>query len=490
MKYTGPFIIILIFNFMSLLAQTSSLSAEIELQSGYNGPGQVPFWFRANQFGSIPPEGLFASLIASGRKEYDQPSEKLVDWGFSAEGRFNLGDPSDVLLIEGYGKFRLSVFELKVGRSKDIMGLCDTSLTSGSYIVSGSSLAIPKIELSMPEFYVIPFLGRIFAVKGNFVHAWMGNTHKGFDTIAIVSPTYLHQKSFYGRFGKPEWKLKLYGGFNHQVVWGDEASFMGEDYTLNDWQTFWYVISGKRYNNGTILGTRIGNHLGTIDLGLMYDFKKFRLFIYRQSIYDAGALYYFANIIDGLNGLSITNTYKTENKFQWHKFVVEVLYTKNQGGEVWSYKPSHLYYENYFNNGYYREGWSYRDKSIGTAFISPGGTIREELPVAPNEYFVNNRVIAFHFGFEANISNLIIRSKVTYSQNYGTYRTAAEGHEDIGLIFPSPFGVFPVTNQFSGLLEGSKELKKGFTLGLRAAVDIGELYEDTFGFICSVMKVF
>ena len=34
--------------------------------------------------------------------------------------------------------------------------------------------------------------------------------------------TYLHQKSLYGRFGKPEWKWKLYGGFNHQVFWGNE----------------------------------------------------------------------------------------------------------------------------------------------------------------------------------------------------------------------------------------------------------------------------
>jgi hypothetical protein len=370
------------------------------------------------------------------------------------------------------------------------MGLCDTSLTSGSYIGSGTSLGVPKIEVSIPEFYIIPFLGRMFAFKGNFAHGWMGKTHKGFDTIAIVSPTFLHQKSLYGRFGKPEWKLKLYGGFNHQVVWGDEASFMGEDYTLSDFQSFLYVISGKRYNNGSIQGTRIGNQLGTIDIGLTYNFQNFRLLLYRQSIYDAGALYYFANIIDGLNGLSITNTSKTENKIQWHKFVIEVLYTKNQGGEVWTNKPSQLFYENYFNNGYYREGWSYKANSIGTPFISPKGTIRDELPVAPGDYFVNNRVLAFHFGIEANISNLNLKSKISYSQNYGTYRTAAEGHEDIGLVFPSPYGVFPVTSQFSGLLEGSKALKKGITIGIIAAADIGKLYDDTFGIICSFSKEF
>lgn len=482
-------IVVLILSFINLNAQNDPFSAEIELQSGYTGPNNIPFWIRSNQYGSIPPEGVFASLIGSAGKEYNKTINKKFDWGFAAEGRLNLGRPSDVILIEGYGKIRLSIFQFKAGRSKDIMGLCDTSLTSGSYIGSGNALGIPKIEISIPEFYVIPFLGRLFAFKGNFAHGWMGNTHKDFDS-AVYSPTYLHQKSLYGRFGKPEWKLKLYGGFNHQVVWGDEASFMGDDYTLSEFQSFLYVISGKRFNNGSILGTRIGNQLGTIDIGLTYDFQSFRLLLYRQSIYDAGALYYFANIIDGLNGLSITNISRTEKKFQWQKLVIEVLYTKNQGGEVWSYKPSHLFYENYFNNGYYREGWSYKGNNLGTPFISSRAIIRDDLPVAPNEYFVNNRVMAFYFGIEANILNLNLKSKISYSKNYGTYRTAAEGHEDIGLIFPSPYGVFPISNQFSGLIECSKALNKGFSIGLKAAADMGDLYDNTFGLICSLLKEF
>ena len=45
--------------------------------------------------------------------------------------------------------------------------------------------------------------------------------------------TYLHQKSLYGRFGKPEWKLKLYGGFNHQVLWGNEKKYWGDIFTLS-----------------------------------------------------------------------------------------------------------------------------------------------------------------------------------------------------------------------------------------------------------------
>ena len=489
MKLKYLFFVALILNLLGLKAQFKSFNAEIELQGGYNGPNSVPFWIRSNQYGSIPPEGIFTSVLGTVKKSYSKTHAKNFDWGFSAESRLNVGSSTNISLIEGFGKIRLSVFELRIGRSKDIIGLCDTSLTSGSYAGSGNSLGIPKVEISIPEFYTIPFLGKLFAFKGNFVHGWMGNTYKNFDTL-VVSPTYLHQKSLYGRFGKPEWRLKLYGGFNHEVVWGDEGSFMGDDYTLSLFQSFLYVMSGKRFNNNSIEATRIGNHLGTIDIGLTYDFKNSRLLLYRQSIYEGGALYYFANIVDGLNGLSITSTTKTDNKFQWHKFVLEFLYTKNQAGETWSRRtPSNI--ENYFNNGYYIEGWSYKEKSIGTPFISPKGTIKDELPVAPDEYFVNSRVIAFHLGVEASLFDVILKSKFSFSRNYGTYHTAAEGNNyDVAYSFPSPYGIFPITNQFSGLLEASKELKKGITLRLLTAGDIGELYDNTFALICSVSKRF
>ena len=69
--------------------------------------------------------------------------------------------------------------------------------------------------------------------------------------------------------------------------------------------TYFYVITGKRYNNGFIEATRLGNHIGSVDLGLEYEFDKIKLLIYRQNFYEAGALAYLANIQDGLNGISI-----------------------------------------------------------------------------------------------------------------------------------------------------------------------------------------
>ncbi|MDZ7634129.1 MAG: hypothetical protein U5L72_06685 [Bacteroidales bacterium] len=104
------------------------------------------------------------------------PANKLFDWGASFEGRANVGQNSNLILIEGYGKVRFGVLDVKAGRSKDIMGLCDTTLTSGSYGVSGNGLGIPKIEISIVDFYQIPWFDRLLAIKGNFSHGWFGQT--------------------------------------------------------------------------------------------------------------------------------------------------------------------------------------------------------------------------------------------------------------------------------------------------------------------------
>jgi hypothetical protein len=181
----------------------------------------------------------------------------------------------------------------------------------------------------------------------------MGNWY--FDGEKVPNtPTYLMQHNLYGRLGKPGWKLKLYSGFNHQVVWGNEKHILyGEDYELNGWQTFIYVNTAKAYNNGIIQDTRIGNHLGSIDLGATYDLNKIEVFIYRQFVYDAGALYYLANLRDGLSGLSITHRNSSSKPIQWQKLVFEFLYTtaiiKSDGltGEMWlatrlSVRPGHL----------------------------------------------------------------------------------------------------------------------------------------------------
>ena len=480
--------VVILFAFAFLLVannvngQDGSYNFNVQALGGYTTPGIVPFWLRSNQFGSIPLDGASLSLIGSARKDYDLTGDKLFDWGASFEGRANLGQGSNLTLVEGYGKIRLSIFEFKVGRSKEIMGLCDTTLTSGSWAVSGTNLGIPEIEISIPEFYAIPWFGQLFAFKGNYSHGWIGNFQMEryilHDTLLLSS--YLHQKSLYGRFGRPSWRLKLYGGFNHQVVWGHEQEYYLSDYTLTPLETYFYVITGKRYTNGYIQEERQGNHLGTIDFGAEYEFKKIKVLLYRQSIYEAGGLAHLANIQDGLNGLSIVNRHPSDKSFTWKKLLLEFLYTKKQSKDSWSPYPDEVYFEPYYNHGQYIEGWSYNGSVLGTPFIGTREYLRKELASDPDDYFINNRVIVIHLGGEGSIKNTNFLYKVSWSNNFGTYNTAspedAEGIENAG-----EYGVFGEQKQLSAYLELNKGLNNGLNLGFVGAFDIGDLYYNSFG---------
>jgi len=491
MKKVLPIFALIFFVFINGNSQKSSLFFDVKALVGGTSSGYVPFWLRSNQYGSIPLDNASLSLIGAVRKDYDTSKTRIFDWGASAEGRANIGHKSNFTLIEGYGKLRISVFEIRAGRSREIMGICDTSLSSGAFAVSGNALGIPKVQISIPEFYSIPIFGKLFAFKGSFAYGWVGKTsqYQFPSSIIIHLDTYLHQKSFYGRFGKPDWKLKLYGGFNHQVYWGNEKELYVDLFTLSPMQTYLYVITGKPYGTNNIGSSKIGNHLGSIDLGFEYEFDRVRILAYRQNFYDCGALYYLANIRDGLNGLSLSNTRQTGNGFQWKKMLIEVLNSKNQAGEFWS-PPTPSGDENYYNNDQFLEGWSYKGIGIGNPFICPRASTREGLPSDPRDYFINNRVIAFHFGFEGSFQKWDFIVKTSYSLNYGTFGTSEVGHT-LGKYRTLPvYGIFSETKQLSTYFEANKELRNGLNFGFTGAFDAGELYYNSVGLLFRISKSF
>ena len=136
----------------------------------------------------------------------------------------------------------------------------------------------------------------------------------------------LHQKSFYMRIGKKDWKTKFYGGFNHQVQWGGKPEKPYVDTPTgrlittfsSGIDTYINVVTGISLNkNDAGVGldgipyneafNRAGNHLGTVDIGMEFFAKESDILIYRQSIFEDGSLFYLNNISDGLYGISWTN---------------------------------------------------------------------------------------------------------------------------------------------------------------------------------------
>lgn len=420
------------------IAQAPFSNVKYKLESGVylSTSGRIPFWLHSNQYGIVPLESQFLTLRGTATKEYDSTKngknkQTKFSYGYGLSTVINIGKANKIILPEGYMKVRYGVFELYSGRRKEIVGLVDTILTSGSYIWSGNALSIPKIQISIPNYTSIIGHGLI-SIKGAFAHGWFDN--------GFVKNFYLHQKWMYGRIGKPNWKLKFYGGFNHQVQWGGEYATPQKDpngLTIDklpsDFKSFLYLISGVSINKGddgisagrplNEQWNRIGNHLGTVDVALDWSLREYNLFIYRQSIYEDGSLFYLNNISDGLLGIGFKNNnfIKRRRKFNINKVLFEYLNTTSQGGITDSGNTiSQLRgLDNYFNNSVYIDGWSYKDNSIGTPFFLDKNFLN--LKDGNIVKFRNTRLQSYILSLAGIYKDITFLSRYSKSVNYGTY---------------------------------------------------------------------
>ncbi len=455
---------------------------------------QIPFWMRANRYGSIPIEGLSGGITGSITKAYKRDGQRrLTDWGAGIEARVNVGERSNLNLIEGYLKARLSIFQIKAGRTKDITGLVDPDLSTGSFAISGNALGIPKVELSIAEYWDVPLTKGWLAIKGNFAHGWTGTTPLNFEHQGLKIPsvsTYYHQKSIYARFGNPSWKVKLYGGFNHEVMWGGEDKMYGKNWDISKAETFFHVVTGKVYGNQKVPYSKIGNHIGSIDQAIAFDLKSVYITAYHQFFYEVGGLYHLNNLKDGLFGLAINNkVVTTPAAVRWSKIVIELLNSKSQGGEL-DAKITPSGDEDYYNNFIYASGWTYKGENLGNPLLTNRNYARKELPSRETEVVINNRVTAFHLGIQGYCYNWDVKALLTYSLNYGTYGTSPIGGSLGPNRFPGPPPYFEQVNQFSGYLEASRPLKDGFRISFALAADQGQLLYNSFGGLIKLSKSF
>ncbi len=480
-------LIIPLLPFFGSYAQQGLVNFQLEAQAIGTSSDQVPFWFRSRQDGSLPLSGYSGSLVGYVYKDYDTTRRRTIDWGIGLEGRAN-GSKSetDMILVQANAKIKLAMFEIRAGRWRGQAGLTDTLLTSGAFSISGNALGLPQVQISIPEFYPLSFTNGWVALKGSFSHGWLGQVPISEFYWVNKAETYFHHKSLYGRFGKPGGVLGLYGGFTHQAFWGNEAQIFGANYDLALWESYKSVLLGQMWAL-----SKVGNHLGSIDLGLQLNFNSVRLLAYRQFFYEAGALAHFANIEDGLNGLSLTNKRfdSSQKRLQWKKFLLEVMYSMDQAGNL-SSPATPTGHESYYNHYLYSEGWSYKKVGIGTPLFT---TRREAKPgqAFADQYFINNRILAFHIGLLGSWRGYQIKALATSSYNKGTYATSGKPYrvpfEQIH--YPSPDLVFEPVLQFSSFLSVQRNIvkrarqKREFTpyWGGQIGFDSGKLLSTSWG---------
>ncbi|MEZ0540735.1 capsule assembly Wzi family protein [Fibrella arboris] len=448
---------------------------------------QTPFWLRANQYGVVPLKGPVLRLQGGIRSDYrraDSTGHRLnVDWGYAVDAVANVGVTNQVIFPEAHIKGRLGAFELYVGRKREIIGLVDTLLTSGAYAWSGNTLPIPKIQIGLYQYTPVPFTKGVISFLGAFAHGWFENGDR------LVKGSYLHQKYLYGRLGKPTWPFRLYGGFNHNVIWGGQAApgVLSDLIAVNgklpsSIQYYLPMLLGQRGqgdrndpNVTSLEDNRIGNHLGSVDLGADVNIRDWNLYAYRQFLYDDGSLFYGTNLADGLNGLRLKNRRKPANEpFFLQQITVEYLYTKSQGGDDFVIGDPELRgRDNYFNHSQFIDGWTYFGRTIGTPFLTPTAEARPSLPAERG--IVNNRVSAVNVGASALLAGKVtVMTRLAFSRNFGTY--------------PKPYPDAPA--QFSGLLSASLPVPAfgGSVVSSSLGLDVGGLLPNSVGIYVALRK--
>ena len=223
--YWGYFFILMVLTF-DIFGQNTTY----QFQTGafLSSSGITPFWIRSNEYGIVPLESQTITFRGSMIRDYNSFSEKdsnsfnktdklrqhftKFKYGYGLHAIINTGKANQLIFPEAFLKVKYKAFELYMGRRREIFGIVDSTLSSGSTIWSGNALPMPKIQLSTIGYAPIG-KAKLFAINMGYAHGW-------FDNSTPLKNSYLHQKWFYLKIGKPTWKINLLGGFNHQVQWG------------------------------------------------------------------------------------------------------------------------------------------------------------------------------------------------------------------------------------------------------------------------------
>ena len=145
-------------------------------------------------------------------------------------GRYCCRRTRNVFIQQAYAEIGYRSLLLSVGSKERYNSLWDRNLSSGDMVQSPNARPIPEVNLSMPEFTVVPWTKGLLQVRGDFA---MG---RSFDTdyledFANVKQTYVknvlwHHKSFFLRIKdtRNDFPLSFTMGAQHFAQWGGTST--------------------------------------------------------------------------------------------------------------------------------------------------------------------------------------------------------------------------------------------------------------------------
>lgn len=367
-------------------------SGKVNLHGMSGTDDELPFWMHSNQRGRVSKETNFLGLL-SGKAVHQLSSTSWLE----AEGGVFFDDQRDLKLDELYISFRNPWMKAVVGRKQREELYSGLSSSNENILRSLNARPLPGFEVgTAAPIFLLPKIG--LGVEA-FWEEYLLEKQRH------VSNARLHHKGFHLVY-QPVENFQLKAGLQHYVQWAGTSADRGiQPATFTDYIR---VLIGYSGGEGATLGDKqnaLGNNLGSYEIYLNTRVDNYYVSLFYNHIFEDGSGRRLGNTPDGRYGLYIQD----ESQEGWvHSFMYEFYYTKHQSHTT---SGTHKF-DNYFNNGVYRSGWTYGGQVIGTPFFMT----REN-----GMGIISNRLIVHHLGIGGVAFNSFPFKFInSYRKNYGT----------------------------------------------------------------------
>ncbi|MDF9801081.1 hypothetical protein OKW21_006344 [Catalinimonas alkaloidigena] len=452
----------------------------------------LPHYLASNRFGIFDLQDSRATLLRAATFTEQQLFKK---GGFSLgldaiyKASYQSSPVSSVFLQQAYGAFQYDFLKLTIGKKERTVGTHAEDLSSGSLAISQNASPLPQILLEVPEYTNVPFTKSFLQFKGSFAHGW-------FKDERFISKPFLHEKTFYLRFGGNK-KFNVYTGLVHFVLWGGEHPTEGK--IPASFRDFLRVIAAKSAEgvpatNNNIVGEQLnalGDNLGIYDIGASLSLRALDFEAYYQVPYEDWSGSRIWKNKDRLLGLVIKNKseslYLTKINYEY----INTLYQSGPGltdarpNDFDNFGYSYGGRDNYYNNYLYRTGWTHKGHILGTPLFFTNQRAQTYIKdfSDPDEgkfdfNIVNNRIIAHHIGLKGRvIPQLEYKLLMTTTLNYGTYGGLNGGIQEWGSRTNPDltYEFVPPLRQHYMLLESVFKINDKLKTSITYTMEAGEL---------------
>lgn len=478
----------------------------------------LPFWMTSNQYGLMPEHNGALALVQA-RTQYDATKAFQWRWGASFAAQYDSGPVAPkgtadfgLMVDELYGSIKWKVFSLDAGFIHDPLDFLGAASTLGSLSTTGGHIIASGNARTMPGYWIhldpvpIPLTKK---------HVWLSGSYGDFATLdnRYVKGALVHRTQFKFLINITR-RLDFSFGLDHYGIWGGDSPLYGKMPLTFD--NYFRVVTGRGAGSGgtksdqlNVIGDQGGGEFWRLD----YRGNGWKATFLHDIPYADGSGMGFGNFPDGVNTL----WFGFDDKDRWVSDIVyEFTYTRNQSGwyhdrptteeERQHLDPADEYHywhhirgggDDYFNNSYYRSGWTYYDRMIGDPLFFPKGTHdgtwtshrAADDRSTYNRGIENNRFRAHHVALGGKLfKKLPYKLMLSYSQNYGRYNVPYLGespwNKEPGTV--EEFALHQVSGAFTGEIPAAvfapRSWLHAFTLTYGLYADKGQLLPDLFGF--------